>query len=101
MTPFVVSSQVNDHVTDTLKSEGFRIGSDMVLRKRDKPYMNATLFAEYLSTVFLPHIAKIRSDPRFTDKEAVLLMDNWTAPRSAPWLANLCPAKSYLTWPKR
>jgi hypothetical protein len=76
MTPFVVSSQVNDRVISTLKSEGFRIGSDMILRKGDKPYTNAALFAEYVSTVFLPHIAKIRSDPRFTDKEAVLLIGN-------------------------
>jgi hypothetical protein len=76
MIPFVVSSQVNDRVISTLKSEGFRIGSDMILRKRDKPYMNAALFAEYVSAVFLSDIAKIRSDPRFTDKEAVLLMDN-------------------------
>jgi hypothetical protein len=76
MTPLIVSSQVNDRVISTLKSEGSRIGSDMILRKRDKPYMNAALFAEYVSAVFLPHIAKIRSDPRFTDQEAVLLMDN-------------------------
>jgi hypothetical protein len=73
MTPLVVSSQVNDRVISTLNSEGFRIGNDMILRKRDKPDM---LFAEYVSTVFLPHIAKIRSDPKFTHKETVFLMDN-------------------------
>jgi hypothetical protein len=44
MTPFVTSSQVNDHVIRTLKSEGFGIGSDMILRKRDKPYMNDAFF---------------------------------------------------------
>jgi hypothetical protein len=76
MTPFVISSQVNDRVISTLKSEGFRIGSDMILRKLDKPYMNAALFTEYVLTVFLPHIAKIRHDLRFTDQEAVLLMNN-------------------------
>jgi hypothetical protein len=76
MTPFVVSSQVNDRVISTLKSEWFRISGDMILRKQDKLYMHAALFAEYVPKVFLLHIAKIRSDSRFTDKEAVLLMDN-------------------------
>jgi hypothetical protein len=76
MTPFFVSLQVNDNVTRRLKSDEFRINSDVRLRKCDEPYMKATLFTEYRSTVLLPHIAKIQSDPGFTDKEAVLLMDN-------------------------
>jgi hypothetical protein len=43
--PFVVSSQVNDKVIETLKSEGFRMGLDMVLEHRQKAYVTAALFS--------------------------------------------------------
>jgi hypothetical protein len=48
---------VNDDVVRRLKNEGFRIGSDLILRRRDKPSMKAGFFAEYASMVLLPHIA--------------------------------------------
>jgi hypothetical protein len=76
MTPFLFSSQGNDNVIGTLKTEGFRMGSERILRRRDKPDMNAGLFAEYISKVFLPHIARVRSHPRFSNEQAVLVMDN-------------------------
>jgi hypothetical protein len=40
--------------------------------------MNVELFAEYTSTVLLPHIARVRSDPKFTDGKAVLLLYHWS-----------------------
>jgi hypothetical protein len=45
LTPFGVSSQVNDKVIETLKIEGFRMGVDMVLEHRKKAYVTATLFS--------------------------------------------------------
>jgi hypothetical protein len=45
LTPFVISSQVNNKVTETLKNEGFRMGMDMVLEHRQKAYATATLFS--------------------------------------------------------
>jgi hypothetical protein len=45
LTPFVVSSQVNDKVIETLKIEGLRMGVDMVLEHRQKAYTTATLFS--------------------------------------------------------
>jgi hypothetical protein len=63
MIPFLVSSQAIDAVVRNLKTEGFRIGIDMILKQRDKPYMNAVLFHEYISTVLLPHITMMRSNP--------------------------------------
>jgi hypothetical protein len=47
----------------------------MILKKRDKPYMNAVLFHEYISTVLLSHIAKVRSNSGLEHEPAVLLMD--------------------------
>jgi hypothetical protein len=72
MIPFLVSSQGTDAVVRKLKTEGFRIGIDMILKKRDKSYMNAVLFHEYISTVLLPYIARVRSNPRFEHEPAVL-----------------------------
>jgi hypothetical protein len=43
--PFIVSSQVNDKVIETLKIEGFWMGMDMVLEHRQKTYVTAALFS--------------------------------------------------------
>jgi hypothetical protein len=71
-----VSSQVDPTVERRLKSAGFRLGIDLMLKHRNKPYMSSQLFAEYISTVLLPCVDVLRSNEEFSDKEAVLLMDN-------------------------
>jgi hypothetical protein len=76
MTSFLVCWQGNAAVERNLKIEGFRMGVDSILKSRHKPYMNSQLFAEYISTVLLPYINKLRSNEEFADKEAVLLMEN-------------------------
>jgi hypothetical protein len=76
MTPFMVCSQFNDAVERLLKLQGFRMGVDLVLRKRNKPYMNSELFHEYISKVLVPYIDELRTNEEFAEKEAALLMDN-------------------------
>jgi hypothetical protein len=76
MTPFFVCSQVNDAVERRLKTAGFRMGVDLILKRRSKPYMNSQLFTEYISTVLLPYIDELRQNEEFANKAAVLLMDN-------------------------
>jgi hypothetical protein len=44
LTPFVVSSQVNDKVIETLKIEGCRMRVYMVLEHRQKAYVTAAVF---------------------------------------------------------
>jgi hypothetical protein len=46
LTPFVVSSQVNDKVIETLRIEGFRMGADTAPEHRHKTYVIATLFQQ-------------------------------------------------------
>jgi hypothetical protein len=75
MIPFVVSSQVNDALVWKLKIEGSRIGTEIILKKWEKPYMNAELFHECISTILFPHVAKVRSNLGLTNEPAVLLMD--------------------------
>jgi hypothetical protein len=41
MIPFLVSSQATDAVVRKVKTEGFRIGIDMILKRGDKPYVDA------------------------------------------------------------
>jgi hypothetical protein len=77
MTSFFVSSQVNATVERRLKLEGFRLGVELILKHRNKPYMSSQLFAEYISTVLLPYVDELRSNEEFADKEAVLLMNNY------------------------
>jgi hypothetical protein len=59
MIPFFVSSQVNPTVERRLKLEGFRLGFDVILKHRYKPYMSSQLFAEYISTVLLPYLDEL------------------------------------------
>jgi hypothetical protein len=57
--PFVVSSQISDAFVWKSKIEGFQIGTEIIFKKREKLYMNAELFHEYMSTILLPDIAKV------------------------------------------
>jgi hypothetical protein len=85
MRPFLVSSLATDAVETRFKQMGFRMGADLILRKRSKPYMSAELFDEYISTVLLPYIEELLSNDEFADREAVLLMANCSVHnRSAP-----------------
>jgi hypothetical protein len=68
MTPFLVSSQGNATVERKLTIEWLRIGVDLIVKSRHKPYMNSQLFAEYISTVLLPYINELRSNEEFADK---------------------------------
>jgi hypothetical protein len=71
-------SQDSAAVRRDLKADGMQIGQhlNLILKHRDKPYVNAELFEDYQRSVFLPHlmITRIVKDRR--EKDAVLLMDN-------------------------
>jgi hypothetical protein len=72
----VVKSQDSAAVRRDLEANGIQIGRDLMLKHRDRPYVKAELFEDYLWSVFLPHamISRIVKDRRKED--AVLLMDN-------------------------
>jgi hypothetical protein len=59
-----------------LELESDRLGVDFILRRPTKPYMSSQRFVEYISKVLLLYIDELRSNEEFTNKEAVLLMDN-------------------------
>jgi hypothetical protein len=53
-----VTSQDSAIVRQDLEADGMQIGRHviLILDPRDKPYVNAELFDNYLHSVFLPHL---------------------------------------------
>jgi hypothetical protein len=77
LTLFVVSSQINDKVIETLKINGFQMGMDMVLEQRQKAYVTATLFQQYVTSVLIPFIERLRKSG-IHRQISDLLMDNYS-----------------------
>jgi hypothetical protein len=71
----VISFQVNEKVIEKLKIEGFRTGMAMVLEHRKKAYVTATLFQQYVTCVPIPFIERLRTNPEFTGKSVIVLME--------------------------
>jgi hypothetical protein len=67
MTPFFVCSHVNDTVERNLKTQGFRMGVDLILKRGNPSYMNSQLFREYISTVLLPYTDELRPNEEFAE----------------------------------
>jgi hypothetical protein len=65
-----------------------RIGHHLILRHRQKPYINGEIFANYIQSVFLPHLANLRGNEQLSNEEAVLLMDN-CSPHLTPTVIEL------------
>jgi hypothetical protein len=78
MTPFMVSSQVKDSVMERVKFERFRVRVELILERRQKPYLSAALFQQYITTGLIPFINKLRTNDQFAGKPAILLMDNFS-----------------------
>jgi hypothetical protein len=83
MTPFMISSQVNDLVIESPKAERFRMGVDLILEQREKPFMSAALFHQYITTALIVFIIPLRASEQFAGKPAILLMDNCSLTRNA------------------
>jgi hypothetical protein len=57
LTPYVVTSQDSVAAHWALEATGMQIGRHLILKHRDKPYINADLFENHIRIVFLPHLA--------------------------------------------
>jgi hypothetical protein len=75
--PYIVISHDSPALRDTLKKRSVRFGMDFILKSRAKSYINAEIFQEYVTTVFLPNVNELRSIEQFTYEEAVLLIDKY------------------------
>jgi hypothetical protein len=61
----MVSSQVNHKVIEQLKSDGFPMGVDMILEHRQKAYIIAMFFQQYVTAVLIPFIERPRTNQEF------------------------------------
>jgi hypothetical protein len=69
-------SQDSAAVHRVLEADGMEIGRDLILKHREKPYVNAEPFEEYLRSVFLPHLMITHIAKDLREEDAVLLIDN-------------------------
>jgi hypothetical protein len=77
--PYIGTSQNSPVVQEHLKKQGVCFGRDMILKFKQKPYINAGIFPDSIRTMFLPHIDMLRDLAHFVQEPAVLLMDNCSA----------------------
>jgi hypothetical protein len=52
------------------------MGVALLLECRQKPYMTAALFQQYVTTVLIPFINRVRTNDQLAGKPAILFMDN-------------------------
>jgi hypothetical protein len=78
LTPYVVTSQDSAAVRRDLEADGMQIGRHLILilKQRDKPYVNAKFFEDYLCSVFLPYLMITRIVKDLREEDVVSLMDN-------------------------
>jgi hypothetical protein len=56
LTLYIMISQDSEPLRRKLMSRGVRLGVDLVLRQRSKPYINGKLFLEYINSIFIPYL---------------------------------------------
>ena len=55
---------------------GTRLGEDVIIKQRNKPYMDEDLFFEYITTVLIPYIDKLREMEMYSNEKALIMMDS-------------------------
>jgi hypothetical protein len=73
LTPMIISGMP---IGDSLWEQGLREDEDAMIRPRTPAYINGDLFYEYISTVLVPYVTNVRSNPDLANEPAVLLMDS-------------------------
>jgi hypothetical protein len=86
--PYVVISQDSEAIHRALEATGMQLGTNMILKHRDKPYANAVLFENYVRIVLLSHLLIGRLSHNLREEEAVLSMDN-CSPHLTPIVLDL------------
>jgi hypothetical protein len=73
---YTVTSQDFLTAHRALAATGMQIERHLILKQRDKPYINADLFENCKRTVILPHLASSPVLHKLSEEYAVLLMNN-------------------------
>ena len=73
LTPLAIIKQ---KIPSKLKTKAVRLDEDIMIRQRDKPYMDESLFYKYITTVLIPYIDSVRQIHQIPKEQSVLLMDS-------------------------
>ena len=73
LTPMMIT---NYEISNEIYEDGLREDEDIMIRHRNPPYMNESLFIEYLQLVLIPYINSVREKYQCPEKEALLMMDS-------------------------
>jgi hypothetical protein len=74
--PYIVTSQDSSALRPDLQARGIEFHRHLEIVPSQKPYVNGKTFANYIKTVFIPYVAKVRRERDIEQEEAALLMDN-------------------------
>jgi hypothetical protein len=91
--PYILTSQNSSPVQEQLRKPGVRLGRDLILKSHSRPYVNAEIFLDYISSVFLPYVIRLRSLAGLVAEDAVLLMDNCSSHASDHVISLLTAAR--------
>jgi hypothetical protein len=85
----MISWQVNGKVVEQLKIKELHMGVDMIVKHKQKPHITAIAFQQYVTTVLIPFIKRLRTNQEIRGKSTILLMDNCSIHTKPEILATL------------
>jgi hypothetical protein len=59
--PYMVTSQDSMRLREALKKRDMRFGTNLILKAREKAYVNTEIFLEYIRMVFIPNLNELCS----------------------------------------
>jgi hypothetical protein len=74
--PYVLISQDSTSLRVDLQNDEIESGRRLMIQQSQKAYVNAKIFAKFLKSLFLPSVAKSRSEREIDAGEAALLLNN-------------------------
>jgi hypothetical protein len=72
---YIITFHDSESFCNRLKKPRVRFGVDFLLKSRQKPYVNANIFKDYIKCVFISYLNELRSSEQFADQATMLLMD--------------------------
>jgi hypothetical protein len=62
-------------IPDSFWSNGLRPDEDIIIRHRSLPYIDESIFSEYITYIFIVYVNSVRENPDLHSEYAVILMD--------------------------
>jgi hypothetical protein len=76
----LITSQESGNFGEGLTRKAIEFGQHLIIKRSDRSYVNRKTFAEFVESITIPHVMKVRADEKIEEEEAVLLMDDSPRP---------------------